>query len=214
MYKVDGQDSYLIATAEHPIGAMFKDEILSEEQLPLKLVGFSPCFRREIGKHGLDERGFFRVHQFNKVEQFIFCKPEDSWKHFEELARNCQELLEELEIPYTVTNICTGDIGIIAAKKFDTNGWSPREKKYIELMSCSNCTDYQANRLNIKFKRKGAKQGEKEALHTLNNTMIATTRALRIIIENYQTKDGTIKVPKVLQPYMDGLKEITKQKSF
>ncbi len=205
MYKIDGTDQYLIATAEHYIGTMYKNDILEESELPLKMAGISPCYRKEIGKHGLDERGFFRVHQFNKIEQFVFCKPEDSWKHIEEIRRNSEEFMEKLELPYTTTNICTGDIGIIVAKKYDINGWSPREKKYFELMSCSNCTSYQAVRANIKFRKK---DGSKEYLHTLNNTAIATTRMLRCIIENYQTKQGTIIVPKALRPYMLGIKEI------
>ncbi len=206
MYKTEQEDLYLIATSEHPMAAMYMDEILEEEQLPIKFAGASPCYRREIGKHGLDERGFFRVHQFNKIEQFIFCKPEDGNKYFEEIARNAEELMEELAIPYQRKLVCTGDIGIIAAKKYDIDGYSPREDKYIELMSCSNCTDYQARRLNIRYRKKGSM--EKGVVHTLNNTMIATTRFLRVLIENYQTKKGTIEVPKALQPYMDGLKEI------
>lgn len=210
MYKIDGEDLYLIATAEHPLAAMYQGEILDEADLPIKYAGLSACFRREIGKHGLDERGFFRVHQFNKIEQFIFCKPEDSWKEFEELAKNSEKLLEGLKIPYEKVNVCTGDIGIIAAKKYDLNGWSPREEKFIELMSCSNCTDYQARRLGIKLRKKN---GEKEVLHTLNNTMVATTRMLRVIIENYQTKQGTIKVPAVLQKYMNNIKEIKSKTS-
>ncbi len=211
MYKVDGEDMRMIATAEHPMAAMYKGEILEEEKLPIKLCGVSPCYRREIGKHGLDERGFFRVHQFNKVEQFIFCAPEDGEKYFEEIARNAEELLEELEIPYQRTNVCTGDLGIIAAKKYDLVGYSPREDKFIELMSCSNCTGYQARRLGIRFRKKGST--DKEVVHTLNNTMIATTRFLRVLIENYQTEKGTIEVPKVLRPYMDGLEEIPSKKA-
>ncbi len=205
MYKIDGSDSYLIATSEHPLVSMYHNDILDEGELPIKFAGVSPCYRREIGKHGLDERGFFRVHQFNKVEQIVFCKPEDSWKFFEEIRRNSEELMEKLELPYETTNICTGDIGIIAAKKYDINGWSPREKKFFELMSCSNCTSYQAVRANIKYRKK---DGSKEYVHTLNNTAIATTRMLRCIIENYQTKDGTIIVPKALHPYMNGIVEI------
>ena len=210
MYKTEGEDLFLIATSEHPMAAMYMGEILEEEQLPIKLAGVSPCYRREIGKHGLDERGFFRVHQFNKIEQFIFCRPEVSWKYLEEIAKNSQEILKELEIPFNVTNICTGDIGTVAAKKYDVNGYSPREDKYIELMSCSNCTDYQARRLNIRYRKKGSM--DKEPVHTLNNTMIATTRFLRVLIENYQTKKGTIEVPKALRPYMDGLEEIPSKK--
>ncbi len=205
MYKVENEDLYLTATSEHPMAAMHMDEILKEEKLPIKVCGISPCFRREVGKHGLDERGLFRVHQFNKIEQFIFCKPEESWAFHEELVGNAEEMLKKLEIPYTVTNVCTGDIGTVAAKKYDVNGWSPREQKYIELISVSNCTAYQSTRLNIKYRKKN---GEKEYTHTLNATMIATTRALRCILENYQTKEGSIKIPKALQPYMNGLKEI------
>jgi len=207
MYKIENDDLYLIATSEHPLVAMHMDEILEEDELtePVKFAGMSPCFRREIGKHGLDERGFFRVHQFNKIEQVIICKPKDSWKQFEQMSKNQQEFMEALEIPYRIVNVCTGDMGIVAAKKFDLEGWSPREGKYIELGSCSNCTSYQAVRLNIKYRKKN---GEKEFVHTLNNTMIPTTRTLRVIIENYQTKEGTIIVPKALQPYMNGLKEI------
>jgi seryl-tRNA synthetase len=210
MYKIDSEDQYLIATSEHPMAAMYSEEIIEEKDLPIKLAGVSSCFRREIGKHGLDERGLFRVHQFNKIEQFIFCKPEDSWKFHEEILANAEEMLKTLEIPYNVTSICTGDIGTVAAKKYDINGWSPREKNYFELMSCSNCTAYQSARLKIRLRRKN---GEKELLHTLNSTMVATTRTLRAIIENYQTENGTIKIPKALQPYMNGTKEIKKPTS-
>ncbi len=209
MYKVEGEDLYLIATSEHPMAAMYQGEILGEEDLPIKYAGLSACFRREVGKHGLDERGFFRVHQFNKIEQFVFCRPEDSWKHFEDLAKNSEELLKGLKIPFEKVNVCTGDIGSIAAKKYDINGWSPREGKFIELMSCSNCTDYQARRLGIRYR---GKSGEKGVLHTLNNTMVATTRMLRVLIENYQTKQGTIVVPAVLQKYMAKVKEIGSKK--
>ena len=207
MYKIEGDDLYLIATSEHPMVSMYMDEIFEEDDLakPIKFAGMSPCFRREIGKHGLDERGFFRVHQFNKIEQVIICKPEQSWDMFEQISKNQQELMESLEVPYRIVNVCTGDMGIVAAKKFDLEGWSPREGKYIELGSCSNCTAYQAVRLNIKYRKK---DGTKEYVHTLNNTMIPTTRTLRVVIENYQTKKGTIKVPKALQKYMNGITEI------
>lgn len=205
-YKIEGSELRLISTAEHPLAAMYTQENIPVSDLPIHLAGVSPCYRREVGKHGLDERGLFRVHQFNKIEQVVFCTPETSWKEFEQLARNQQELMEALEIPYRVVNVCTGDIGIVAAKKYDLEGWSPREGKYIELGSCSNCTDFQANRLNIKLVHP---DGRKEKLHTLNNTMVAIARTLRILIETYQTKKGTILIPKVLQPYMNGLKEIT-----
>lgn len=203
LYKTD-DDLFLIATAEHPIAAMYMNETLTEKDLPIKYAGLSPCFRKEIGKHNIDEKGFFRVHQFNKVEQFIFCTGEQSWDLFEGLAENSEHLLTDLEIPYQKVNVCTGDIGEIATKKYDINGWSPREQKYIELMSCSHCSDYQARRLKIKY----LKGNEKKFVTTLNNTMVATTRLLRILLETYQTKEGTLKVPKVLQSYLN-CKEIT-----
>jgi seryl-tRNA synthetase len=203
LYKTD-DDLFLIATAEHPIAAMYMNETLDEADLPIKYAGFSPCFRKEIGKHNIDEKGFFRVHQFNKVEQFIFCIEEQSWDLFEGLAENSERLLEALEIPYQRVNVCTGDIGEIATKKYDINGWSPREQKYIELMSCSHCSDYQARRLRIKY----TTGKDRRFVTTLNNTMVATTRLLRILLETYQTKEGIFKVPKVLQPYLN-CKEIT-----
>ena len=198
MYKIQDEDLYLIATSEHPIGAMLMNETLDEKQLPLKFAGYSPCFRKELGSHSIDTKGIFRVHHFNKVEQFIFCKPDDSWKLHEELLKNAETIFQKLKIPYRIANICTGDIGIVAAKKYDIEAWFPRENLYREVVSCSNCTSYQATRLNIKY-RKG---DEKEFVHTLNSTAVATSRALRAIIENYQQKDGTIKVPKVLQKYL------------
>ena len=197
MYKIENEDLFLIATSEHPIAALLMNETYDEKNLPLKIVGFSPCFRKELGSHSIDTRGIFRVHHFYKVEQFIFCKPEDSWKFHEELLKNAEEIYQKLEIPYRVVNICTGDIGIVAAKKYDIEAWFPRENLYREVVSCSNCTSYQATRLNIKY-RKGE---EKEYLHTLNSTAVATSRTVRAIIENYQQKDGSIKVPKVLQKY-------------
>jgi seryl-tRNA synthetase len=204
MYKIEGDDLYLIATSEHAIGAMHMDETFDDSRLPIRYAGISSCFRREIGSHGLDTRGLFRVHQFNKIEQFIFCKPEDSWKLHEELLANAEELFKDLGLPYRVVNICTGDIGIVAAKKYDIEVWMPREEKYREVVSCSNCTSYQAVRLSIKYKD----GDKKEYVHTLNSTAIATSRALRAIIENYQQKDGSVIVPKVLQPYMNGVKKI------
>ncbi|MDP3765035.1 MAG: serine--tRNA ligase [Nanoarchaeota archaeon] len=206
MYKVEDEDLLLIATSEHPIAAMLMNETYDEKQLPLKFAGLSPCFRKELGSHSIDTRGLFRVHHFNKVEQFIFCKPEDSWKFHEELLKNGEEIFQQLKIPYRIVNICTGDIGTVAAKKYDIEAWFPRENLYREVISCSNCTSYQATRLNIKY-RKGE---EKEYLHTLNSTAIATGRALRAIVENYQQKDGTIKVPAVLQKMM-GKKVIGKK---
>ena len=205
LYKIEGQDLHLIATSEHPLTAHYMNESLPSTQLPIQLAGMSPCFRKEIGKHGLDERGFFRVHQFNKIEQVVICKPEESKAWHERMVKNTETMMQGLGIPYRVVNVCTGDIGIVAAKKYDIEGWSPREKKYFELMSLSNCTTYQAVRLNIKYTNP---DGSKAYLHTLNATGISTARMLRAILENHQTKEGSIKIPPVLLPYMYGMEEI------
>ncbi len=211
MYKIDEgkkdeESSYLIGTSEHPIAAMFMNEMLDEEKLPLKFCGISSCFRREIGSHGVDTRGLFRVHQFSKAEMFAFCKPEDSWRLHEELLKNAEELLQQLKIPYRVVNVCTGDIGAVAAKKYDIEAWFPRQNNYREVVSCSNCTSYQAAALNIRYVNGS---GEKEYVHTLNATAIATSRIMAAIVESFQNKDGTITVPDVLVPYM-GRKVIEK----
>jgi seryl-tRNA synthetase len=203
MYKIDGDDAYLIATSEHPIGAMYQGEIFEERDLPLRLAGISPCFRREIGAHGLDTKGLFRVHQFTKVEQFVFCKPEDSWTIHEELLANAEELFAELGLPYRVVNICTGDIGTVAAKKYDIEVWMPRENAYKEVVSCSNCTAYQAVRLNIRVRDKKDFES-KQNIHTLNSTAVATSRVIRAILENNQQANGSVGVPKVLRSYMNG----------
>lgn len=207
MYKIENEDLYLIATSEHAIAALHSNYVFNEQALPMRYVGVSPCFRKEIGSHGIDEKGLFRVHQFNKVEQFVFSKPEESWKMHEELIKNAEEIFQKLKLPYRIVSVCTGDIGIVAAKKYDLEAYMPREKAYKEVVSCSNCTSYQATRLNIKYQ----KGSEKEYVHTLNSTAIATSRALRAIIENYQQKDGSIKVPDVLVPYMNGIKVIGKK---
>jgi seryl-tRNA synthetase len=204
MYKIDGDDAYLIATSEHPIGAMYRDEIFEEKDLPLRLAGISPCFRREIGAHGLDTKGLFRVHQFTKVEQFVFCKPEDSWAIHEELLANAEELFAGLDLPYHVVNICTGDIGTVAAKKYDIEVWMPRENAYKEVVSCSNCTSYQAVRLNIKVRDKKDFES-KQHIHTLNSTAVATSRVMRAILENNQQRDGTVRIPEALRHYMNNL---------
>jgi len=209
LYKIENEDLYMIATSEHPLTARFMDETIEEKELPIRNVGFSTNFRKEAGAHGKDTKGIFRVHQFNKVEQVIFCRPEDSWKIHEELIGNAEEFFKMLEIPFRVVNICTGDIGAVAAKKYDLEAWMPVQQKYREMVSCSNCTDYQARRLNIKFRGK-AGEAPKGFLHTLNSTVV-TDRALVAIMENYQQKDGSILIPKVLQPYMGGLKKIEKK---
>lgn len=200
MYKIENEDLYLIATSEHPLMALFKDKTLNEAELPVQLVGISACFRKEIGSHGVDTRGLFRVHQFNKVEQVVLCKPEDSWKWHEQIQKNSEQMLQLLKIPYRVVNICTGDLGPIASKKYDIEAYFPREKAYKEVTSASNCTDYQTNGLNTKYVNK---KGEKIVPHSLNNTGLATSRVMRAIIENYQQKDGSVKVPKVLQKYLN-----------
>ncbi len=205
MYKVDGEDLFLIATSEHPIGAMFKDEIIDDAQLPLRFAGISACFRREIGGHGVDTKGLFRMHQFNKIEQFVFCRPEDSWTWHEKIRENGEAIYRALDIPYHVVNVCTGDIGTVAAKKYDIEAWYPRQAKYREVISCSNCTDYQARRLNI---RAGKVGGEKFIPHTLNSTAMATSRGLVAILENFQNEDGSVTVPKVLRPFMGGQERI------
>ncbi len=203
IYKIEGEDLYMIATSEHAILAMHMDEIL--EQLPKKYCAWSPCFRKEAGSHGRDTKGIFRIHQFEKVEQFIFCQPEQSWQMHEELIRNAEEFFQSLKIPYRVMNICTGDIGTVAAKKYDLEAWLPGQNKYREVVSCSNCTDYQARRSNIRF-RPAAGEPTKVP-HTLNSTLAATERVMIAIMENYQTEDSIV-IPEVLMPYMNGMKEI------
>ncbi len=204
MYKVEGHDAYLIATSEHPLAAMYAGEVIDEEHLPINLAGISACFRKEIGGHGVDQKGLFRMHQFNKVEQFVFCTPEESWGIHEKLLENTEEFWRLLKIPYRVVNICTGDIGNVAAKKYDVEAWFPRKQAYAEVASCSNCTSYQAVRLGIKYRlgKQGAFDERKEFVHTLNNTMVATSRAMVAILENYQNPDGTVDVPKALQKYV------------
>jgi seryl-tRNA synthetase len=202
MYKIEGDDAYLIATSEHPLAAMHRDEIFEDHELPLRLAGISSCFRREIGAHGLDTKGLFRVHQFTKVEQFIFCRPEESWQLHEELLTNAEEVFQKLEIPYRIVNICTGDIGTVAAKKYDIEAWMPRENAYKEVVSCSNCTSYQAIRLNVKVRDKSNFE-LKRHVHTLNSTLIATSRVIRAILENCQDQTGSVEIPRVLRPYMN-----------
>ncbi|HWG89842.1 MAG TPA: serine--tRNA ligase [Candidatus Thermoplasmatota archaeon] len=202
MYKIENEDLYLIATSEHPIGGMYMDEIVTEDSLPLRYAGISACFRKEIGAHGVDTRGLFRMHQFNKIEQFVFCAPEESEKIHEEILENAKSLFRALGIPHRVVNVCTGDIGTVAAKKYDIEGWSPRQEKWVELVSCSNCTDYQARRLRLRMGKAGSPQ--KRVPHTLNSTAVATSRALVVILENYQQEDGSVVIPEVLRPYMGG----------
>lgn len=199
MYGIEPDKFYLIATSEHPLTAMRMDEIIEPSELPIKLVGVSQCFRREVGAHGLSDRGIWRVHQFTKIEQIIICNPEDSWSHHEDLLSNATELWDSLDLHYRVVNICTGDMGTVASKKYDLEAWLPGVEDYKEVVSCSNCTDYQANRLRMRYR---TSEGN-SAVHTLNSTAVATSRALVAILEQYQTEDGRIMIPKVLRPFMD-----------
>jgi seryl-tRNA synthetase len=208
-YKIEGEDWYLIATSEHPMAAMFMNEVLDKKDLPIKCVGVSPCFRKEVGTHGKYTKGLFRMHQFNKVEQFIFCLPEDSWKFHEELQNNSEELYQKLGLHYRVVNICTGDIGTIAAKKYDIEVWMV-DGKFREVGSNSNCTDYQARRLNIRF-REGEGKPPIGFVHTLNNTALATSRTMMAILEQHQQKDGSVVIPEVLRPYMGGIEKLEKK---
>ncbi|MEM4254852.1 MAG: serine--tRNA ligase [Candidatus Norongarragalinales archaeon] len=210
MYKIEGNDSFLIATSEHPLIAQYQNEVLEESALPIKLAGLSQCFRREIGAHGVDTKGLFRMHQFNKVEQVVLCTPEESWEWHEKLLENTEELWRKLEIPYRVVNICTGDIGTVAAKKYDIEAWFPREQKYREVCSLSNCTSYQSAGLGLRYRigKQGAREEKKEFVHTLNATALATSsRTLRAVLENYQQKDGSVEIPKALRAYtgFDGI---------
>jgi len=210
LYKIENEDLYLIATSEHPIAAMFMNEVLDEKDLPLKFVGISTNFRREVGTHGKYTKGFFRMHQFNKIEQFVFCHPKDSWKIHEELQQNCEEMYQMLGLHYRVVNVCTGDIGTVAAKKYDTEVWMV-DGKFREIGSNSNCTDYQARRLNIRY-REGPGRPPKGYVHTLNSTALATSRTMMAILEHYQQRDGSVIIPEVLRPYMNGIERLERKK--
>ncbi len=202
IYKVEGEDLYLIGTAEHPLAALHMDEVIPRDELPLLYAGVSPCFRKEAGAHGKDTKGIFRVHQFNKVEQFVFCLPEESWEWHERLIRNAEELWQGLGIPYRVVNVCSGDLGVVAAKKYDLEAWMPAQGRYREMVSCSNVTDYQSYRLNIRYARTKGAPAE-GYVHTLNSTAIATSRAITAIIENFQEPDGRVRIPPVLRKYLE-----------
>ncbi|OYT31942.1 serine--tRNA ligase [Candidatus Woesearchaeota archaeon ex4484_78] len=197
IYKIEKEDLYAIPTSEFPLITQFMNEVLQEKDLPIKMAGISPCYRKEAGAHGKDQKGIFRVHQFNKIEQVIICKQEESWKYFNELFKNGEEVIKKLEIPYRVVNLCTGDLGIKSSKTYDIEAWFPAQNAYREIGSCSNCLSYQAVRSNIRYQQ----EKERKYVHTLNNTMAATSRIMVAIIENFQNKDGTISIPKALQKY-------------
>ncbi|UCE96966.1 MAG: serine--tRNA ligase [Candidatus Bathyarchaeota archaeon] len=206
MYKIENEDLYMIATSEHPLAAMFMNEVLLKSNLPIKLVGVSSCFRKEVGAHGKYTRGLFRMHQFNKVEQFIFCPPEDSWRLHEELQQNAEELYKKLGVHYKVVLLCSGDTGMVQAKTYDINIWMA-DGVYREAGSNSNCTDYQARRLNIRYREKEG-QAPKGFVHTINNTALATSRAMLSILEQHQQSDGSVIIPKALVKYMDGIEKL------
>lgn len=204
IYKIEGEDLYLIATAEHALAALHAGEEIPEENLPLKYVGVSPCFRKEAGAGSRDLKGIFRVHQFHKVEQYVYAKPEESWGLMEELISNAEELFSGLELPYRVINIASGDLGAPAAKKYDLEVWMAAQGVYREMVSCSNTTDWQSYRLGIKLiRRKGM---VKEYVHTLNSTAIASTRTITAILENNQEPDGTVIIPRILRKYLEVFK--------
>ena len=205
MYKIEGEDLYLIGTSEHSRIGRFKDQILNESQLPITLTSYSPCFRKEGGAHGLEERGIYRVHQFEKEEMIVVCKPEDSKEWYEKMWRYTVDIFRNMDIPVRQLECCSGDLADLKVKSCDIEAWSPRQKKYFEVASCSNLGDAQARRLGIKFKTdKGT-----VLAHTLNNTVVASPRGLIALLENNVNADGSIRIPKVLQPYMGG-KEIIK----
>ena len=206
IYKVEDEDLYMIGTSEHAMAAMHSKEIIEGKDLPIRYAGISPCFRKEAGAHGRDQKGIFRVHQFDKIEQFVFSRPEDSWNEHEKMLTVAEEFYQKLEIPHKVMLLSSGDMGKVSAKTYDIEAWMAGQNAYREIVSCSNCLDYQARRLKIRFREK---THEKPTyLHTLNSTFVATTRVMVSIMENNQTKDGHFRIPKVLQSYMGNQKEI------
>jgi len=209
MYKVEDEDLYLIATSEHAMGAMLMDEVVDKKELPFKLAGVSPCFRKEVGAHGKYTKGLFRMHQFNKIEQFVFCLPEQSEKMLGEIQKNAEELYKELGLCYRVVELCSGDLSIIKNKSYDTEVWMA-DGQFREVGSATNCTDYQARRLNVKY-REGPGKPTVGFVHTLNNTALATSRTMIAILEQFQRKDGSVDIPKVLQPFMGGIKRLEKK---
>ena len=201
MYKIEGEDLYLIGTSEHSMIGKFKDQILKEESLPITMTSYSPCFRKEVGAHGIEERGIYRVHQFEKQEMIVLCEPEESMTWYEKMWQFTVELFRNLDIPVRTLECCSGDLADLKVKSCDVEAWSPRQQKYFEVGSCSNLGDAQARRLGIRTK----KNGETYFVHTLNNTVLASSRAMIALLENNYQKDGSVKIPKVLQPYMGGL---------
>ena len=208
MYKIEGEDLYLIGTSEHSMIGKFIDQIVPEEELPKTLTSYSPCFRKEKGAHGLEERGVYRIHQFEKQEMIVVCKPEDSKMWFDKLWQNTVDLFRSLDIPVRTLECCSGDLADLKVKSIDVEAWSPRQKKYFEVGSCSNLGDAQARRLKI---RVNGEDGKKYLAHTLNNTVVAPPRMLIAFLENNLNADGSVNIPEALQPYMGGMKKIEKK---
>ncbi len=208
MYKIEGEDLYLIGTSEHSMIGKFKDQILDKSKMPYTMTSYSPCFRKEKGAHGIEERGVYRIHQFEKQEMIVVCEPEDSWKWYDKMWSYTVEFFRSMNVPVRTLECCSGDLADLKAKSCDVEAWSPRQKKYFEVGSCSNLTDAQARRLGIRIK------GEKENYfaHTLNNTVVAPPRMLISIVENNYQPDGSVIIPEVLRPYMGGLEKISKLK--
>ena len=206
MYKIEGEDLYLIGTSEHSMIGKFIDNILEEDKLPYTYTSYSPCFRKEKGAHGIEERGVYRIHQLEKQEMIVVCKPEDSKMWFEKLWNNTVDLFRSLDIPVRTLECCSGDLADLKSKSIDVEAWSPRQKKYFEVGSCSNLTDAQARRLNIRINGENGKY----FAHTLNNTVVAPPRMLIAFLENNLNEDGSVNIPKALQPYMGGKEKITK----
>jgi seryl-tRNA synthetase len=209
LFKVEDWDLFLIPTAEVPVTNIHRDEILSFDQLPIRYASYTPCFRSEAGSYGKDTRGLIRQHQFNKVELVKFCRPEDSYEELESLTADAEQILQRLELPYRVVSLCTGDLGFSAAKTYDLEVWLPGQELYREISSCSNFTDFQARRANIRFRRK--KGGGTELVHTLNGSGLAVGRTLVAILENHQQPEGSVIIPEALRPYLDGLSVIKRQ---
>lgn len=206
MYKIENEDLYLIATSEHAMASMYMGEVINLKDLPIKLVGISPCFRKEVGAHGKYTKGLFRMHHFNKVEQFVFCHPDQSWGFFEDIQRNAEVMYQELGLHHRIIEICSGDMGLIKAKSYDAEVWMA-DGQFREIGSNSNCTDYQARRLNIRFREKDG-QAPGGFVHTINNTALATSRTMMAILEQYQQKDCSVIIPKALSPYMNKKEKI------
>ncbi len=207
MYKIEGEDLYLIGTSEHSMIAKFKDQIIKENELPITMTSYSPCFRKEVGAHGIEERGVYRIHQFEKQEMVVICRPEDSETWYDKMWNYSVELFMSMNIPVRKLVCCSGDLADLKYRSCDIEAWSPRQQKYFEVCSCSNLTDAQARRLQIRYKKE---DGTKEFAHTLNNTVVAPPRMLIALLENNYNEDGSVNIPEVLRPYMGGKEKITK----